>query len=51
MIIIYNNKINSSMECLTFKERLQLYKTAKKPRKQIRLKLGIITNGLKLPTG
>ena len=34
---------------LTLKERVELYKTAKKPRKEIRLKLEIITNGLTLP--
>jgi hypothetical protein len=37
------------MNSLTFKDRLELYKLAKKPRKEIRLQMKVITNGLNLP--
>lgn len=34
---------------LTLKEKMELYKTAKKPRREIRLRFEAITNGLELP--
>ena len=37
------------MNELTFKERVELYKLAKKPRREIRLQMKVITKGLYLP--
>ena len=34
---------------LSLKEKIQLFKAAKKPRKEIRLKFEVITNGISLP--
>ena len=34
---------------LTLKEKVEIYKEAKKPRREIRIKFDIITNGLQLP--